>query len=546
MPAERDRGFATRAIHGQASPEIAQDVPSVPIYQASTFRFDTSDAYAETIAFRRPGYTYTRGYGNPTLLAFERLMADLEGTASAITFASGMAAIHTLATTVAAGGDTIVASSELYGGTYSLFAHVLPRYGIDVRFVDPHDHDAVAAALPDAKLLYLETIANPNVTVSDLEALGRIAAATGVPSAVDNTFASPYLCQPLSLGADLVVESATKWLGGHSDVIAGVVAGSAARIRAIRSVAVDTGGIIAPLSAFLVLRGMLTLHVRMDRHSESALAVARHLEPHPELHSVTYPGLPSHPQHEVAKDRETCGPSVPDERLVTSPSGGLSGAVFSLEAPAAGRLSLDDLSVRLKWVNRYGGGVMHRPGAFRELAWVMARSRVYTTWEKLRYFRAEAFSLAHLYDDLAAGDLFAEIPALDVPVYFVHGRHDHQVPMAVARAYHDALDASHKEFVVFDDGLSNVLDLEGCLWGPVFKPFRTAEGFAKLRVEGGTIVWSDQANIAPETLYLMCLGRKLPRRPRRRAAPRSGRPRGWPCRRGAPSPPRRARAASRR
>ncbi len=164
-PDERDRGFATRAIHGQALPPVDQDTPSVPIYQTSTFRFDTSDGFAETINFRRPGYTYTRGYGNPTLLAFERVMAELEGTESALSFASGMAAIHTVATTLAANGDTIVASDELYGGTYSLFAHVLPRYGIDVRFVDPHDPNAVRAALPGAAMLYVETIANPNVTV---------------------------------------------------------------------------------------------------------------------------------------------------------------------------------------------------------------------------------------------------------------------------------------------------------------------------------------------------------------------------------------------
>jgi O-acetylhomoserine (thiol)-lyase len=152
-PEDRDRGFATRAIHGQALPPVEQDTPSVPIFQTSTFRFDTSDGFAETINFRRPGFTYTRGYGNPTLLAFERVMAELEGTESALSFASGMAAIHTVATTLAANGDTIVASNELYGGTYSLFAHVLPRYGIDVRYVDPHDPAADRAALAGAAML---------------------------------------------------------------------------------------------------------------------------------------------------------------------------------------------------------------------------------------------------------------------------------------------------------------------------------------------------------------------------------------------------------
>ena len=202
MPVERDRGFSHRwASTARCCPPIAQETPSVPIFQTSTFRFDTSDGFAETINFRRPGYTYTRGYGNPTLLASERVMAELEGTESAMSFASGMAAIHTVATTLAASGDMIVASSELYGGTYSLFAHVLPRYGIDVRFVSPHDHDAVRAALAGSKLFYVETIANPNVTVADLEALGALASDAGVASVVDNTFASPYLCNPARSGS---------------------------------------------------------------------------------------------------------------------------------------------------------------------------------------------------------------------------------------------------------------------------------------------------------------------------------------------------------
>src|SRR5262245_55830575 len=200
-----ERGFATRAIHGQELPPVDQVAPSVPIYQTATFRFDSSEAFAETINFRRPGYTYTRGYGNPTLLAFERVMAGLEGTESAISFASGMAAIHTVVTTLASSGDTVVASSELYGGTYSLFDSVLPRYGVDVRFVSPHDHGAVRAALGGAAFLYVETIANPNVTVADLEALGGVALEVGVPSVVDNTFASPYLCNPAAYGFDYVL-----------------------------------------------------------------------------------------------------------------------------------------------------------------------------------------------------------------------------------------------------------------------------------------------------------------------------------------------------
>lgn len=302
MDGAPERGFATRAIHGQELPPVEQDAPSVPIYQTATFRFDSSEAFAETINFRRPGYTYTRGYGNPTLLAFERVMAELEGTESAISFASGMAAIHTVVTTLASSGDTVVASSELYGGTYSLFDSVLPRYGVDVRFVSPHDHDAVRAALGGAApFLYVETIANPNVTVADLEALGSVAGEAGVPSVVDNTFASPYLCNPASYGFDYVLHSATKYIGGHADLIGGVVCTTEERMAGLRATVIETGGTMAPLEAWLSMRGLMTLEIRMDRHSRTALELTSWLEGHPKVERVHYPGLPSHPQHEVAR-----------------------------------------------------------------------------------------------------------------------------------------------------------------------------------------------------------------------------------------------------
>ena len=342
MPVERDRGFSTRAIHGQALPPVEQETPSVPIFQTSTFRFDTSDGFAETINFRRPGYTYTRGYGNPTLLAFERVMAELEGTESALSFASGMAAIHTVATTLAASGDTIVASSELYGGTYSLFAHVLPRYGIDVLFVSPHDRDAVRAALAGSKLFYVETIANPNVTVADLEALGAIASEAGVASVVDNTFASPYLCNPATFGFDYVLHSATKYVGGHNDLIGGVVCTSEQRMAGLRSTVIETGGTMAPLEAWLSMRGLSTLQIRMDRHSESALALTTWLEGHPKITRVRYPGLSSHPQHDVAL------------RLLPRGFGGM--AAFEVEGGVeAGQRFCDALE--LVWVAASLGGI---------------------------------------------------------------------------------------------------------------------------------------------------------------------------------------------
>ncbi|MGZ5291875.1 MAG: trans-sulfuration enzyme family protein [Actinomycetota bacterium] len=297
---ERRPAFATRAIHGARTPPIDQDTPSVPIFQTSTFRFETAEDYAETIAFRRPGYTYTRGYGNPTLLAFETLMADLEGTEAAFSFASGMAAIHTVVTTLARSGDRVVVSPELYGGTYSLFRSVLPRYGIDVTFVDARDAGALARALPGAKLFYCETIANPNVTVSHLAALGAACAEAGVPAVVDNTFASPYLCTPAEHGFAFVIHSATKYVGGHNDLIGGVVCCSAEGAAALRGTVIETGGTMAPLEAWLCMRGLATLELRMRRHSENASALAASLAGHAKVERVHYPGLPSHPQHDLA------------------------------------------------------------------------------------------------------------------------------------------------------------------------------------------------------------------------------------------------------
>jgi methionine-gamma-lyase len=301
MADRRPRGFSTRAIHEARMPAIDQDTPSVPIFQTSTFRFADSDDYAETISFRKPGYTYTRGYGNPTLRAFEDLMADLEGTEAAISFASGMAAMHTIFTTIAASGDRIVASDELYGGAYSLFTKILPRYGVTVDLVDPHDLDAIAAALPRAALFYVETIANPNVTVADLEAIGALCRAQGVPAAVDNTFASPYLANPARFGFDYVLHSATKFFGGHNDLIGGIVCASSERCTELRDTVIETGGTMAPFEAWLCMRGLVTLALRMERHCETASRLATFLEEHQNVERVWYPELDSHPDRAVAK-----------------------------------------------------------------------------------------------------------------------------------------------------------------------------------------------------------------------------------------------------
>jgi len=322
-------------------PRIEQDTPSVPIFQTSTFRFETSEQYADTISFRRPGYTYTRGYGNPTLEAFQRLMADLEGTQAAFSFASGMAAIHTAITSLARAGDRIVSSSELYGGTYSLMANVLPRYGIEVTFVDPHDPDAVAEVLPGAALFYVEAIANPNVTVADLPALAERCRRAAVPSIVDNTFASPYLCNPADHGLDLVLHSATKYIGGHNDLIGGVVCGSSELVDGLRDTVIETGGTMAPLEAWLCLRGLATLELRMERHSSNAQALSEHLEAHPKVDRVHYPGLASHPHHDVAA------------RLLRGGSGGM--MAFDVTGGVEAGMRFCD-SLELAWVAASLGG----------------------------------------------------------------------------------------------------------------------------------------------------------------------------------------------
>ena len=296
-----ERGFATRAVHGAGAPQVHQAPASVPIYQTATWRFDTSEEFAEVSQRRRPGHVYSRGFGNPTVDAFEHTMADLENTGAAMGFASGMAAIHATLTTLAGAGQHVVASRELYGGTFSLLSNVLPRYGVNVEFVDPHDLGAVSRALPGAACFYVETMTNPLVTVADLAALAASCRDAGVASVVDNTFASPYLCNPSALGVDLVIHSATKYIGGHGDLIGGVVCGSAEAIESIRSMAIDTGGTMQPLEAWLCLRGLATLAIRMEQHGRSASRLAAALDEHPKVQRVHYPGLAGHPQHEIAR-----------------------------------------------------------------------------------------------------------------------------------------------------------------------------------------------------------------------------------------------------
>jgi cystathionine beta-lyase/cystathionine gamma-synthase len=280
---------------------VDQQTPSVPLYQTATFRFADADAYADTIAFKEPGYTYTRGYGNPTLDAFEGLVASLERTDAAMSFASGMSAIHAVWTSHVHSGDRIVATNALYGGAFALATKFLPRFGVKVELVDGRDLEAIDRALPGAALFYTETIANPTMAVADLEALGALCRRHGVPAAVDNTFASPALCNPVRYGFDFVVHSSTKYLGGHHDHTGGVAACSREGRSQLRDTVIDTGGTMAPFEAWLAMRGIMTLGLRMRQHSESASRIAAEIERHPNVERVHYPGLVSHPDHEVAE-----------------------------------------------------------------------------------------------------------------------------------------------------------------------------------------------------------------------------------------------------
>jgi cystathionine beta-lyase/cystathionine gamma-synthase len=297
-------GFSTRAIKAAGKVEKIDQTPvAVPIYQTSTFEVGSAEELEELLEFRRPGHSYTR-YSNPTHAALEGALAELEGGEAALATASGMAAVHGTMLSLIRTGDEVLLPAAVYGGTVGLFNAVMPRLGITHRQVRSGDTAAVIEAIgPTTKLVWLETIANPTTEMPDIAVVAEAAHARGVHVAVDNTFASPYLCNPLALGADLVVHSLTKYIGGHSDLIGGVVIGSAERIAAVREVVINTGGNANPFEAFLALRGLRTLAVRMDRHSDNGLAVARGLEGQPGIERVLYPGLPSHPQHQLAQRR---------------------------------------------------------------------------------------------------------------------------------------------------------------------------------------------------------------------------------------------------
>jgi cystathionine beta-lyase/cystathionine gamma-synthase len=295
-------GFGTRAIGAATrAPRVEQTPDSVPIYQAVTFSAVDSAELGDILGDKKDGYAYSR-IDNPTAAAAAEALAEIHGAEAGFPLATGMAAAHAMFISLLRAGDHVVASLAIYGSVQHLLEHRLSKLGIESTFVDITDHAAVEAAFrPNTRVLHAETIANPTIVVADLPALAEIAHRHGALFTVDNTFASPYLCRPLEQGADMVFESCTKWIGGHSDVLGGVVVGDAARVKEVRAVQVDTGASLAPLNAFLILRGIATLHVRMERHTDNALALARALEGHEQVQAVYYPGLPSHPQSAVAQ-----------------------------------------------------------------------------------------------------------------------------------------------------------------------------------------------------------------------------------------------------
>ncbi|ASS66077.1 MULTISPECIES: homocysteine synthase [unclassified Paenibacillus] len=334
MTEPRKLALETLAVHAGQEIDPTTLSRAVPIYQTTSYGFHDTDHAADLFGLKSFGNIYTR-IMNPTSDVFEKRVAALEGGAAALAVSSGSSAISYSILNIASAGDEIVSSSSLYGGTYNLFAHTLPKLGIKVVFVDASDPENFRAAITDkTKAVFGETIGNPRGDVLDIEAVAKIAHENGVPLIVDNTFPSPYLLRPIEFGADIVVHSATKFIGGHGTSIGGIIVDAGAfdwlasgrfpgltepdpsyhglvytdavgplayiikaRVQLLR----DLGAAISPFNSFLLLQGLETLHLRMERHSSNALEVARYLEAHDAVASVSYPGLPGHPSHELAQ-----------------------------------------------------------------------------------------------------------------------------------------------------------------------------------------------------------------------------------------------------
>ncbi|KAH0474605.1 MAG: uncharacterized protein KVP18_002094 [Porospora cf. gigantea A] len=293
---------ATTYIHSGSQPDRYGSL-TTPVYATSTFSFESAEQGGRRFAGEEDGFIYSR-FGNPTVAVAERKLAAMEGAESAVAFASGMGAITSVIWTVLKAGDHVISDAVIYGCTYKFLSHGLTKFGVDVTFIDTSDLDAVRAAMrPNTKVVFLETPANPNLKIADIAAVSDIAHQTpGCLVLVDNTFASPYLQKPLELGADVALHSATKFLNGHGDVIAGFAAGSSELMLQVRLEGLKdmTGATMGARDASMVIRGMKTLSFRMERHCANAKVVAEFLNNHPAITQVYWPGLKTHPCHEVA------------------------------------------------------------------------------------------------------------------------------------------------------------------------------------------------------------------------------------------------------
>lgn len=297
------KGFATRAIHHAYDPMQNEGALTPPVHLTSTFVFENAEAGGEMFAGEREGHIYSR-ISNPTCALLEQRIATLEGAEAGLALASGMGAVTAILWTLLSPGDEVIVDKTLYGCTFAYMRHGLSKWGVTITHVDMTDTDALCAAVSDkTRVVYFETPANPNMRLVDIKLASEIAHSVGARVVVDNTYATPYLTRPIELGADLVLHSATKYLGGHGDVVAGLVAGSAELLTEIRLVGMKdmTGAVMAPFNAMLIMRGLKTLALRMDRHCASAQTVAEWLEAQPGVAKVYFPGLQSFEQHAIAK-----------------------------------------------------------------------------------------------------------------------------------------------------------------------------------------------------------------------------------------------------
>ena len=302
---KENSGFGTKAIHGGKMKDTQYGALTMPIYQTSTFEFDCCEQGGRRFAGEEKGYIYTR-LGNPSISAVENKVALLEGGEACAAASSGMGAVSACLWSIAGAGKHILADETLYGCTFALLNHGMTRYGVEVTFVDTSDLEQVKANLKENTVcVYLETPANPNLKSSDIQAVAELAHAynPAIQVVCDNTFASPYLQRPLELGADVVIHSATKYLNGHGDVIAGFVVGTEAFINEVKMFGLKdmTGATLGPFEAFLIMRGLKTMEIRMERHCANAKKVAEYLVKQEKVERVYYPGLETHPGYEIAK-----------------------------------------------------------------------------------------------------------------------------------------------------------------------------------------------------------------------------------------------------